>query len=163
MEAVGVAGVVPQGNQLIAVVQEIRVGGVLDAEGRDGIVEGPHHAGRDGLAALLLICEGVGLRPAVAIACLAVAKVHAVHHAVAIEGVVAILRLVNGVRAVAEVGAVQVRGQFALNAQVLLAQLMDRGCVDAVKIGIVEVVDPLGGVVVVGDVAEAVLDGWEFG
>ena len=79
------------------------------------------------------------------------------HHAVTIEGVVAVLWLMNRVGTVAEVRTEQVFGYFTLDLQARLAQLERGRCVDAMQIGIIEGVDPGLGVLKLGHPANTAI------
>ena len=113
VEFPGLAGHVPQRQHLAGVGDEVGVAGVLQRlvlAAEQGLADAPVGGAARGVLAL----ETLGAHPAVAHREAPVLEVRRVHHAVAVEGVVAALGRVAGVRAGAHVDAVQVLRDRAL-------------------------------------------------
>ena len=64
------------------------------------------------------------------------------HHAVTVEGVVPVFRLMDRVRAVAKIGAQQIFRQLALHPQAGFAELKRGRRINAVQIGVIEPINP---------------------
>ena len=121
VEAVEVAALPERGDGLAGVDDHVGAGRVLHPApgapaagglGRLGALGDP---GPQGAAGLLLGLEALGADEAVAVRRPPVPEGHGVDHAVAVEGVVALDREVDGVLGVAEVDALEVVGQGALD------------------------------------------------
>ncbi|CAI8320228.1 MAG: Uncharacterised protein [Halieaceae bacterium] len=79
------------------------------------------------------------------------------HHAVTVEGVVTVFRLVDRVRAVAKIGAQQIFRQLSLHPQAGLAEFKRGRRINAVQVGIIEPINPGLGMLKFCDATNAVI------
>jgi hypothetical protein len=90
-----------------------------------------------------LVAERMRAHPATDVAGAAVAKIHGVHHAVAVEPVIQPFWLQHRIRAVAHVGAAQIRRDFAgRHAQIDGGDLGNDRRVRAMQVRVVDAVHP---------------------
>src|SRR5437660_5539783 len=107
---------------------EVGVGGVLEpsvgARAARNVGIGPIHQARPYRALCFLLGgERLGVNPAVAVGRLAVLEFDAMHHAVAVEPMIAPTRLKDRIGAIAEICAVEVLGNFADDSQIVSGNL----------------------------------------
>ena len=98
--------------------------------------------GPDRSSSFGLVRETPGLHVATSVLDAPVAEVQSVDHAVAVEPVIEVVRCVDGIRAVAHVGAVETLREFAFDRQVEGFGLADRRRVQPVEIRVVDGVGP---------------------
>ena len=84
------------------------------------------------------------------------------HHTVAVEGVIAILRLKHRVGTVAVISAAQIGRQLTNNLELVLIELTRRRRIHTVKIGIVVVVNPCGRILKLRRCAQALITNGEL-
>ena len=133
VDFVGVSRHVPQRQRTAAVSHQVGVGGVLQA-----LVGPPLERLADavvrGAAGLVFLQPALGVHPAVAVGQPAIVEVRGMHHAVAVERVVAAIGRVTRVRAGAQVDAVEVFRDRALDQlEVLQIEFLEHRRVHAGK------------------------------
>ena len=110
--------------------------------GASGI--GPLHvAGPERAPGAALGVEALGAHPAVPIRGAPVAEAHGVHHAVAVEPVIAAARRVHGIGTVAQEHAVEVARQLARHRQVGRVALVEDRRERAFQIGVLRLREPV--------------------
>ena len=158
----GITRVVPKAHKITVQTKDIGVRGVFDAKLRDTVVKGPHNAGRDRLTSRRLIYKRRRFYPTVYVPCTVVAEMERMHHTVAVEGVIAILRLKHRVGTVAVISAAQIGRQLTNNLELVLIELTRRRRIHTVKIGIVVVVNPCGRILKLRRCAQALITNGEL-
>ena len=133
---VGLAGPVPERQQPVVVKHDVGVGGVLLRLARRVVLPGLDDAAPERAGGLLLAFEAIGPNPAVAVYRPPLREVDGVHHAVAVEPVVAPAGVELRVGPVADVDAVQVVGDLALDLELVERQLLPRRSVRPLEVGV---------------------------
>ena len=104
-----------------------------------------------------LLGEGHSFHVAIAVRSLALAKRHGVHHAVTVEGVVAVFRLVDRVGTVAKISSQKVFRQLTLHPQARLVELKRGRGINTVQVGVIEPINPWLGMLKCCDAANTVI------
>src|SRR5208282_2165567 len=138
IELVRQPALIPERERVAVVKYEVGVGGVLKpsvgARAVWNVGIGTIHQARPYRALRnLLGGESFGANPAVAVGGLAVLKLDAVHHAVAVEPMVAAARLKDRIGSVAQVRAVEIFGKLADDGQIVGGNLSRDRRVDSLE------------------------------
>jgi hypothetical protein len=146
VKRIGLSGVIPQRQRAAIEADHVGIGRVLDRTAGQREIKRPHDTGPDGVACGAFRLKAARPDPFVGVARRAVADGEAVHHRVAIKPVVAVFGRELIVGAVAQINAVKIRRQIALNGAQMSIRFAGGWRVQPLQIGIAGRGDPCGGI-----------------
>ena len=103
-----ISGVIPKAYQVAVERKNVGVRRVLDSELGHAVIKRSHYTRRDRPTGCGFVAERWRINPAIDVASTVIANMKCMHHAIAVKGMIAILGLKNGVRAITIVSAAQI-------------------------------------------------------